>query len=432
MNVAAIPLRSFADARRWSSALLVVSVMIVFSVSPMALGALGVNYDSVGGAFWQKLHPATFIAAVAFFLHVLGERRPWAYLKNLPARFPGAALFVAIWLLLIAYAVLVQHLPITALIETFLLAVVALLMHDDLTFEMRDFLRVFLHVLLFVNAALGVFEFLTHYRLFPYVISGEEVTGDYRSTALLGHPLLNAGTTGAYVLCLYLGADAALKPLTRTLLIGLQILGLAAFGGRTSLLMSSVIMGGGLLKDFALLLLGRRFDARRVLAVILISPAVVIALAYAVSAGLFDDLIGRFIDDNGSAEARIIMIKMFDAFDFTDLMLGPDPEAVSSTQRTLGIGVGIENTWIALLFQDGALMTLFFVVGLCALFWEFWRRSRKGAAFLFLFFIVVISSAIGLASKTTMFLQFALLLLFMFNAETTDQSSVRGDRNFIE
>ena len=87
VNVATIPLRGFADARRWGSALLLISVMSVFSVSPMALGALGVNYNSVSGAVWQKLHPATFIAGVAFLLHVLGQPRPWAYLKPSPPDF---------------------------------------------------------------------------------------------------------------------------------------------------------------------------------------------------------------------------------------------------------------------------------------------------------------------------------------------------------
>ncbi len=420
MSVAAAPLRGVDDMSRWASALLVISLVAVFSVSPMALGAMGVNYDSVGGAMWQKLHPATYTAALALAVHISGQRRPLAYIRALPARFPGATFFFVIWILLIAYAALVQHLPITALIETYLIAVVALIMHDDLTTGSRAFIRVFLHVILFVNSTIGVFEFVTHLRLFPYVLSGEEVTGDYRSTALLGHPLLNAATTGAYVLCLFFGADAALAPLARVLLIGVQILGLAAFGGRTAIMMCTLIISGGLLKDFGLLLMGRRFDLRRLLLFIFITPVVLGAIGYAVSAGVFDDLIGRFVDDNGSAEARVIMVKMFDAFDVADLMLGPNPDLVSSTQRSLGIAVGIENTWVALMFQYGALMTAFFICGLLALFWEFWRQARRGAIFLFLYFFVIISSAIGLAAKTTMFIEFAILLLFMFNDEFKD------------
>jgi hypothetical protein len=414
--------------RRWASVLFTLSITLIFAVSPMALAAIGINYDSPGGAMWQKLHPATYICALAFTLNVAGQTRPMAFLKSLPARFPGASLFFISWILLISYALLVQHLPIAALIETYLVALVALLIDDDLGDDTHRFLRLFIHSLLFVNAVIGIFEFVTHYRLFPYVLSGEELTEDYRSTALLGHPLMNAGTSGAYALCLLLGADKTLATTPRMLLLGVQFLGLAAFGGRTSILMTGLIMSGILVKEFALILLGKRFDISRLIVAMFIVPVVMAGAIYAVSAGVFDDLIGRFVDDKGSAKARVVMLQMFDAFDITDLLIGPNPDVVSSKQRTLGIGVGIENTWIAMMFQYGAAMTFFFVIGLLALFWEFWRRSRPGATVLFLFFFVIITSAIGLSAKTTMFDQFALLLLYIFPKDSGDKETRLSSR----
>jgi len=182
-------------------------------------------------------------------------------------------------------------------------------------------------------------------------------------------------------------------------------------------------MSAILVKEFALILLGKRFDISRLLVAMLIVPVITAGAIYAVSAGVFDDLIGRFVDDKGSAQARIVMMQMFDAFDLADLMLGPNPDIVSSTQRTLGIGVGIENTWIAMMFQYGVAMTFFFVIGLLALFWEFWRRSGPGATLVFLFFFVIITSAIGLAAKTMMFDQFALLLLYIFPKSSGDKEA---------
>ncbi len=422
-------------AQRLASILFVASIVLLFSVSSLALGFIGVNYDSVGGSLWQKLHPATYLMALAFAAELAGKSKPFGFIRGLAERLPGAALFFFSWLLLIAYAALVQHAPIAAPIETYFIGFVALLMHDDLRTDTRQFLRRFIHLILFVNAVIGVFEFLTHIRLFPYVIAGEDLTGDYRSTALLGHPLQNAATSAAYMLCLFFGADEALTPIVRAFLIGVQIFGLAAFGGRTSILMSGLIVSGFFLKDFALILLGRKFDIGRLILLMFIAPVVTGAVAYTIALGVFDDLIGRFIDDNGSAEARIIMMKMFDAFDIADLLMGPDPQLVSSTQRTLGIAVGIENTWVAMIFQYGAIMTLFFVVGLFALLWELWRQARPRAVFLFVFFIVIVSSATGLASKTTMFDHFAILLLFMFSNDSPPArkppsiGGVPGDRN---
>jgi O-antigen ligase len=82
--------------------------------------------------------------------------------------------------------------------------------------------------------------------------------------------------------------------------------------------------------------------------------------------------------------------------------------------KRLGLEIGIENTWLALVFQYGLLMTIVFVIGLFLLFWEFWRRTREGGALLFLYFLIIISSAMGLAAKTMIFAQFAILLLFLF------------------
>ena len=55
------------------------------------------------------------------------------------------------------------------------------------------------------NAALGVFEFLSGYRFTTYTAGEFIITQDWRSTALLGHPLANALTTGGYIIALALG-----------------------------------------------------------------------------------------------------------------------------------------------------------------------------------------------------------------------------------
>jgi hypothetical protein len=428
MSEIAHPLAGRAAMQRWATRIFTIAAILLFCVSPMALGVIGFNYDGAGGAMWQKLHPATYAAALAFALDIASKPAPMAFIKELPARFPGAALFFISWVLTIVYAVLVQHLPVTSLIETYFIALIALLIADDLGPETHLFLRRFIHVVLFANAVIGVIEFVTHWRLFPYVLSGEELTYDYRSTALLGHPLLNAGITGAYALCLFLGADKSLPPLARVIMICVQILGLAAFGGRTSMLMCGLIMGGVLVKDFALILLGKRFDLGRLLGTIFFVPVIIGGAAYAIYAGIFDDLIARFVDDNGSAEARVTMMRMFDAFDLTDLLLGPSPEAVTSTQRSLGIAVAIENTWIALMFAYGIIMSSLFIIGLLALFWEIWRRSARGATLLLVFFIVVISSAVGLASKTMKLNQFTLVMLFVFPGEARPSPARSGPR----
>lgn len=414
------------QGRNWTlrvaDALLVAAILLSFVVSAMALSAAGAQYDVAGGPGWQKLHPATYLGGLAMTFRVVGQRRPLQYPQRLIREFPGAAFFGVMWVSLAVYTLLVQHAPLSGLIETYLLALAALFAYDDLTLETRTFVRKSLHAILIVNAAVGIIELLTHDRLFPFVINGEQMIGDDRSTALLGHPLLNAATTGAYLLMLCLGGDSQLGPLRRVAIIGLSLFSLFAFGGRTAMVLSSAFVSGILLFKLAGFLLGARVHLGRVLAAMALSPLLILGAVGAASAGLFDNLLARFADDSGSAETRVIALRLFDHFDTTDVLFGPRTDLLVSAMGAVGIPIGIENTWIALIFHYGALMAAFFVAGLFALLWEFWRRARPGASVLLIYFLIIISSMNGLASKSMIFIQFSSLLLFVFPKESSESS----------
>lgn len=404
-------------APRWAARLLILAVILLFTLSPMALGFVGVKYDLPEGPFWQKLHPATLVAMLALLIDIVARPYPLRRIEQIVRRFPAAMYFIAMWMLLIVHGLLNQQAQFTALVEPYALSLVALFMIDDIGYRRRNFLRLFLHVAILANAFIGVVEYVTHERLFPYVIGGEEVEGDYRSTALLGHPLLNASTTGAYILCLIMGGDDRFSAFWRVSALLLAALGMIAFGGRTAIAASSLIILLLALRSFVAILLGARVDVRSVLATLAIAPLLIGGVAGAAQAGVFDAFVARYVDDNGSGEARLIALELFNMFDLGDLMIGPRPDLVNSGLKFLGIEIGIENNWLAWLFQYGAWMEAFFTLGLFALFFEFWRRGRSGVTLLFVYFIAVISSAIGLGAKTLIFAQFSILLLVLFARE---------------
>ena len=62
-----------------------------------------------------------------------------------------------------------------------------------------------IHAILCANALLGLYEYLSGWRLTPYVAGTLLIEVDWRSTALLGHPLANASVTGSYALILGIG-----------------------------------------------------------------------------------------------------------------------------------------------------------------------------------------------------------------------------------
>lgn len=411
--------------RSISVALTFLAFVTAFVISSMTLTVFGVMYDAPGGSFLQKLHPATYLSLAALIVDAAARPDPLRYVANLPNRFPGAAFFVVNWILIVAYASLFQHAPATPLIDSFFCALAALVLYDELNEGERAALRMLLHLVMFANACLGVAEFAGHFRLTPFVAGGRLIPGDYRSTALFGHPLLNAGSTGLYALMLFFGGDRALKAPLRAVLFFVQCAALLAFGGRTALVLTGAVVAIGSLRAVADLLRGRSFDMRWALAATLAAPIIVGGLATISLRGGLDPLLERFTNDYGSAETRVVVFELFDAFPLQDILFGPDADRLASLQNTLGIEYGIENPWLGLIFQYGALMTLVFLLGFFALLYELWRRTKSYGALMVILFLVQASSSASISVKSFAFNQFAILLLVVFDWRASGDAGAR-------
>ncbi len=419
MNDDAAPARPLL--RRVARALTLLMVLMAFGLSAMTLTATGVKYDQPGGSFLQKMHPATWTAALALAANILWRPDRFAYLAGLPVRFPGMAYFAAMWAMMVLFASVVQHAPVTPLIDTFFCAVAFLVLYTDADAPLRRTIRIALHALLFVNACVGIGEFLTHSRLTPFVTGGKAILHDYRSTAILGHPLINAAVSAAYALMLFFGGDRSIGWPLRVALVLVQAAALVTFGGRTAIVLCVALAALGTIRPAAEVLGGRRYDMRIAVLLALTAPLLATAIILAVDSGRLDAFIERFSDDKGSTEARVVMFQLFDYFSIEEILLGPDPERLATLQNTLGIEYGIENSWLGFLFQYGALESIFFITGFLALVWELWRRARSSATLLIVFLLIQVSSAAGISVKSFMFNQFAIMLLAIFGRARADE-----------
>ena len=120
--------------------------------------------------------------------------------------------------------------PISPIIDSFLCSIAFLVLYADADDRTRTTLRLALHAFMLVNACIGYFEFVSHMRLTPYVTGGKIILHDYRSTALLGHPLVNSGAGAAYALMLIYGADRSVNWFLRLVLVAVQLGALVTFG----------------------------------------------------------------------------------------------------------------------------------------------------------------------------------------------------------
>jgi hypothetical protein len=400
-----------SDKRVWaaaSQACLMAAIALFFLVSPMMLNILGLKYAGAGGGIIDKLHPATWLVFAAVIARVLASPDLVQGLSDLvPSRILG--LYYAAWVMLLLFTIVVQKQPFTPLIDTFLLPplLLALARHVGPREERR--LCIMIHLIMNANALLGLFEFKTDFRLTPDTSAELGPDISWRATAFLGHPLGNALMTGCYVLIVALSDRCHLRKGVAPMIVLLQTLGLFAFGGRASLVVTIVILCG--IGGFGLLriLLGARFSKLGAALTIIGAPMLVVIAVVMLQSGFFDQMLSRFVDDNGSAKARIAMLEMFRFVRLEDLIFGPDPAYMWILQLRLGIEYGIESFWVSYLFQYGAVMAGIFFLALFGLTWLLIAQTRPSTAVVFVYFYFVASTSVSMSAKTPLF----SMLIFM-------------------
>ncbi len=394
-------------------ALVFIGMLLALSLSAMALDAMGLHYERPGGSLLGKIHPATYVILLALLVQLGVSPAPWRRINSIIARQNGSLWFCLTGGLLVAQIVLVQHLPFSPVIDTFLLpiALSILLINADAA-QLRR-LELLFHVMFAANAMLALFENITGHRLTPYVAGTYVVTHDWRATALFGHPLVNGVLTGTYIILMSFGRLGAMKPALRPFAMALQMAALVAFGARaaTTLLVPFLLVaawGGG-----RSLLQGRRFPAGVWLATLMLVVMTMVATGFIGYLGYFNRFAERFVNDNGSASARLSLLHIMAAVPWAQLWLAPDQQIVKGLEVLDGSRYGLESLWISFFLTYGILVSLVFFAGLAAFCLDIIRHARKASWLVFIYFFLVATTSVSLSAKTTEFaLVVAMVLVF--------------------
>lgn len=376
------------------------TVIALFCVSAMALMALGLPYGSAGGSALLKIHPASYLAALTAPVIVLTTGSPGRHIAHLLARHPGLMAFGAAIVLLGFHGVIIQKLPASAAIDTFVLPFLLFVILTAISPGDRRWLVLFLHGFFIANSGLGYLEQLTSLRLTPPILGGEVAAYEWRSTAMLGHPLANASATGLYLILLSGPGGGTVPYALRIGLLAFHAGAMFTFGGRTAfvLLLAAILVRAAV--GLARTLAGQRLSLTRTrLATAAIFGVMVLGTA-AGTAGAFDRFVGRFVDDSGSAATRGAMLHVFDDVPLSGVMLGPDPQSIAVAQRRLDIAIAIESFPIAFAAQYGVIVSGLFFLGLACFFAEILRLSGPAAVLPIVYWLVVNAGANSIAAKT--------------------------------
>ncbi|WP_210209968.1 VpsF family polysaccharide biosynthesis protein [Pseudolabrys taiwanensis] len=396
------------------------AIVMFGTVSAEVLSAAKIHYITAGGAFFEKLHPGTYVTILAFVLLLF---RGGDVIGELDRVISGSKLLLVYFFTcgLLAFQCIVLKRPFTNVIDTFLLPALLALIIWNLTPAQRKPLVYCIHFFIWLNIALGFYEYFSKHRLVPMTMGKLVVTTDWRSTALLGYPLAAAGIVAMYILMLALKPRLRAPPPLGVAAFMVAMCSLMVFGGRTALVMVLVVLTGLALFYGARLVRGERYGLTTVIMVACCLMLIATALPLLFGTGVFDNMIGRFSSDKGSAHARIATIQLLSLFDWKEFLLGSEPGRASSLQSMMGLDYGIENFWIACIAQYGLIQTALITLGLACFFAEVVRRSSGGAWIAVLFLVVVAASSVSFSSKTITLAIYVSIICVMLPREPARQ-----------
>lgn len=386
---------------RMATLLTFAAVIAVLGLSSMALIAMGVPYGAKGGNLATKIHPATYLAlaAVAAWMVAVG---PGRVLGRLAVERAGAAAFALATVILFLHSALIVKLPLSAVIDTFLLTVFLFMALDWLDAASRDRLAAIVHTIMIANAILGIVEYGSGWRLTPmYDIDGTVMSYDWRSTAIFGHPLSNAFQTGTYLVALACGAGARMPTVIRLGAMGLSALALVAFGGRVALVLAFAMVAAIGAIGGIKVLLGRRFRLGDAIAGVTILSLAAIAVVVFVDSGGADKFLLRFSQDHGSAQTRVSMFRIFGDLDWAQFLAWPDTDLITQAQREYGLRIGVESSEVGLVASYGLLTAGLFMAALGAFMSDLVWATGKRTIWLVIYFVGVMSASTGIANKST-------------------------------
>ncbi len=376
------------------------AVLAMVLMSDSFLYWIGINYTAPDGSLWGKLHPGTYLLLLAFLVATLPVN-PVRYLRALAGTHPAVVVYALATSGIMGYCTARFGVSGAAFIaETLFMPAVLAMTLFALPLAWRR--RIFLCALALValDAAIGLAEFALRARLVPYFISGQlHVEPQFRSTALLGHPLKNATVVATYLCLLPLlhrhrGAAA--------LAGAAMAFSLLAFGSRTAFVLCSLVGLIALAHWYVTGFLHRRFDYAMLTGLgfmALVAPvaAIAILLMFGQQSRIFEAL-----NWDPSAQSRVLVLRAFERVSPSDLMFGVGPEGISRILdhlRSYTVVTDIENFWVLLALNFGLIGWMPFVLAFGWLLWALLRDAPAAVKVASLVFIVMISSNNSLAVK---------------------------------
>jgi hypothetical protein len=399
------PLRQLA----W--ALLVAGVLLDMLLSANALYRLGIPYDVPFGPFPAKIHPGSYLLVASYLAGLASHGNPLAVALVQARRAPLLATYLACMLLVFAWAT-GRHGPagLAFMVDTLWLPAIAALSALLQDAGRRRWLLQLMLVLLALNSLVALGEYAVGRPLVaPAPVDGLAPDEFFRSSALLGHPLLNALVTVSLLPAVGLLPWPGRWRAAVSVLLALALL---SYGGRSAI---GVALAFGLVAALAIArrVLRGAYSYLQVTGGLLALVAGATALAAVVAATGLGERFFKNLKWDNSAAVRLRIWDMPELLHDFELWVGISVPQIEHLALRVGLDLryeAVENFWLYLLLLLGVVGFIPFVAGIAALAVHLWRIAAAPMRLALVAYFVLASGANTLASKSNSLLLLTLVI----------------------
>jgi len=348
-----------------------------------------------GGNLLYKLHPATYLLMFAGVFALFRSKYLFAHLCR---EAPGLVLFLVVIPVLGLYSIVVSGFTGSAIyLETYWSAGLLAVLLESATDRQHRWLGRLLLWIGVINVLIGIYENLTYTQLFPLAFGSDTpmITVDqveFRAHAFYGHPLTASLVTTMAIVLLYAMRTRIwiMVPVYTLLLVGLL-----AFGGRTALAVTLLISAMAAMFMVARSILTRRLELDLALTIVCGAIIVPLAVAYVVSETTIGDRIFNSLYFDDSAMVRETQWRVLDHLTTANWLFGTSADEIQQIRYQIGIvgaDTDIENFWLLMFLNLGALGFAVFVAVFIAFLRHLVHQSRQAAGWVLVIVTILIDS----------------------------------------
>ncbi len=397
----------------------------LFLLPNSLLNLIGINYMGTGGSALGKLHPSFYLSLAALGFTFLLSRSVAGHFSNAVKgtyRLPMAAAILTTFVTMILSRSGTGD--FSAAIVTFLTPAIVAYVFQFASTKSRQFIYNFLVIFFAINSLVGLVELVTSWRLLPYYVSDQIITFDRRPTALLGHPLLNALLTGAFLLAMITRQITLGQKVPQLLQMALHGAAIFAFGGRASLAFLVIISGIYALRHSGLIVRAKVRQSVRSMALVISGILFFVVLTVT---GVTETLLDRFVNATDSTNTRFAALSLLEMLSFREWLIGVEGPARTFYLNVLQTPFGIEISVIAMIYVYGLPLAALLIWSTYRLLFQWASNDYPGKRYLVVFFIMSTLTSLSIGSKSLLISQFLIILFCLPAALEEKQKQSAGN-----